>query len=46
MRKVFKRNGIEIKVMILDVDNERVKVQIKKQGIGVISFDAGEPDNI
>jgi len=30
MKKAFKRNGIEAKVMILDVDNEGVKVQILK----------------
>ena len=32
MKKAFKRNGIKAKVMILDVDNEGVKVQIKKEG--------------
>lgn len=30
MRKAFKQNGIEAKAMTLDVDNEGVKVQIKK----------------
>lgn len=30
MKKAFRQNGIEAKVIILDVDNEGVKVQIKK----------------
>ena len=30
MKKAFKRNGIDAKVMILDVDNKGVKVQIKR----------------
>lgn len=30
MKKAFRQNGIEAKVMILDMDNEGVKVQIKK----------------